>query len=68
MEQKIEDKKIHKSRTVQFNVIYTIIAIAALLMNYIPEEYVPLLAVVQGVGNVILRVWFTSQPITLKNK
>jgi hypothetical protein len=68
MEQKIEVKKIHKSRTVQFNVIYTIIAIAALLMNYIPEEYVPLLAVVQGVGNVILRVWFTSQPITLKNK
>lgn len=68
MEQKIEVKKIHKSRTVQFNAIYTIIAIAALLMNYIPEEYVPLLAVVQGVGNVILRVWFTSQPITLKNK
>jgi len=53
--------KWYLSRTVWFNVITTIIGIAS-LGNMLPIDSKILVAII-GIGNVILRVWFTDSPI-----
>jgi len=53
----------YKSKTVGFNVLMTLIGVAAVLQGTFPK-YGEVLGLVTTVGNLILRIWFTSQPIT----
>lgn len=56
-------KPFYFSKTVWLNVITTIIGALALLPGTIPAEYEPYVLLAVGVLNVVLRVWFTDQPI-----
>lgn len=59
-------KAIYKSKTVIFNVITFLLAVIALpeFSSIIPVDYLPVIALVNSIGNIILRVYFTAQPIT----
>lgn len=54
----------YQSKLVWINVIATVAAVldAVKILN-IPAEYLAIGATVVAVGNVIIRIWFTSQPI-----
>ena len=59
-----EGKSIFASKTVWFNVITTVVGVIMALQSMPTfEMYAPLMGMILTVGNVILRVWFTSQPI-----
>ena len=55
-------KMWYTSKTIWFNVITSVLMIATGLqaINIVPVQY---LAVINLVGNVILRVWFTNTGI-----
>jgi hypothetical protein len=54
--------KWYESKTIWFNVIVMVGAIVAL--PEITTAISPSTAIlIQGVANIILRVWFTSQPV-----
>jgi hypothetical protein len=57
-------KSIFASKTVWFNVIMTVVGIVTAFQG-LPalDAWSPYFAMILVVGNVILRVWFTSQPI-----
>jgi len=58
-------KKWYQSKTIWFNSIMTLVDTAAFL-EAVPglPEWLPVVALlVHGIGNIILRVWFTSEPI-----
>lgn len=70
----METKKISSSKTVWFNVITTIVGGLALITPILEstglaeEQKVLVLAVVtfvQGIGNLVLRTFFTSSKIDL---
>ena len=52
----------YASKTVWFNVVMTIVGISTALGGTFPQ-YGLILGALTTVGNVILRVWFTSTPI-----
>ena len=58
-----EAKKWYHSKTVWFNVIFTLAEVSVVLVDLIPVEYTPVLMGVQGVANVVLRVWFTNKAV-----
>ncbi len=55
-------KKWWESKTIWFNVVMTIVDIAALssVVTFISPEVA---ALIQGIGNIILRVWFNNVTI-----
>jgi hypothetical protein len=57
-------KPIYISKTVWLNVIATLIAVIELVQPQFPAEYLPYFVAGVGILNVILRVWFTSEPIS----
>jgi hypothetical protein len=58
-------RKWYHSRVIWFNIIMTIIDIAAYLQGakLFDQSVIPLLVTIQGLGNVILRVWFTNMSL-----
>jgi len=54
-----------KSKTVWFNIIMTFTEVALFLQDILPPEYMIYAFIVQGVGNIILRIWFTNTGLTL---
>ena len=59
-------KKWYQSKTVWFNVITTVLALATELSNATglsTESMLKIYAAVISVGNIILRVFFTEKPI-----
>ena len=60
-------KNIFSSKTVGFNVLITIIGIVTYAQS-VPQfnKYSAILGLVLVIGNLILRIWFTSQPILAK--
>lgn len=58
-------KTIGTSKTVYFNVIVFIVAILAMpeFISVIPEVYLPFVVLIGALGNLILRVFFTSTEI-----
>ncbi len=57
-------KSWFQSKTVWFNIIVTVIALATELSNaQLPVSLLHVYATVITLGNIILRVFFTSQPI-----
>lgn len=61
----METKKWWESKTIWFNVIMTILDIAA-LQSVSAWLDIQTLALIQTVGNVILRVWFSDTIIEKK--
>ena len=57
-------KNITLSKTVWFNVLYTVAEIALMLQDVMPPEYMPYAVAIQGIVNIVLRVWFTSTAVT----
>lgn len=57
-----------ESKTVWFNIFMTVIDFAAFLETQtgLPEWVAPLAVTIHGIGNVILRVWFTSTEVEKK--
>lgn len=51
-----------ESKTVWFNGVLTLIGTATLLQGTFPH-YAPLFVLIGGIGNLILRIWFTSTSI-----
>lgn len=48
------------SKIVWFNFVMTAIAISAYLETFLPNEVIPYSTLVQGIGTIILRIWFTE--------
>ena len=64
-------KPFYQSKTVWFNVIMSVILIAELIHTVLPDlqdEWKAATLLVMGVGNIVLRVWFTDSPVTLKKQ
>ena len=59
-------KPILQSKTVWFNLITFVLALIALpsFISILPASIIPDIAIINSIGNLILRVFFTSQPIT----
>lgn len=58
-------KNVLESKTVMFNSVTTVIAIAALLASQATfSSIAPYLTLIGGIGNLILRIWFTATPVT----
>ena len=60
----MEEKSYLKSKTLWFNIIMTLVSMASIFEATIPQAYLPMLVTFQGVGNMILRVWFSNSIIT----
>lgn len=57
-------KKWYQSKTVWFNIVTTIVGVVTFLQGQPTfAEFAPWLVLVAGIGNLILRIWFTDQPI-----
>ena len=56
-------KPWYLSKVIWFNVIMTVLDIVALVETFVPQEAVVIFAIIHGVGNIILRRWFTSTQI-----
>ncbi len=59
-------KSWYNSKTVWFNVIMTVLDIAAFLqITYPTNEKIGVASILaHGIGNIILRVWFTDQAVS----
>lgn len=60
----IPEKKWWQSKIVWFNSLMTLLYLAVYAEQTLSPEFVPYALVVQGVVNVLLRVWFTETKIT----
>lgn len=58
-------KTIFQSKTVWFNIIVFGVALLALpqLINVLPSSFLQYDVLGGAIGNLILRIWFTTQPI-----
>lgn len=56
-------KPWYESKVIWFNVILTLLDIAALFEVVVPAQAVIFFTLTQGIGNIILRRWFTTQPL-----
>lgn len=58
-------KTIFESKTVWLNVITFALAVVALpeFISLLPLDALPYIALLNSLGNIILRVYFTTQPI-----
>jgi len=61
----MEVKNFWESKTFWLNVIIALIMVADLLVQqpFIPPAYLPIIATIVGVLNIILRVYFTDTGI-----
>jgi hypothetical protein len=59
-------KSIFASKTVWLNVIAFVLLVLALpqFISVIPVSWIPYIALIAAVLNGILRIFFTSQPVT----
>jgi len=64
MPKRRKHKKWYESKTIWFNIIMTISGIAVVITPHIPEKWAALTMSIQGIGNLVLRVWFTSATIS----
>ena len=55
-------KKWYQSKTVIFNSIMTLVMIAQ-LVGQTNEELAGVTALVAGIGNIIIRVWYTDTAV-----
>lgn len=54
----------YKSKTVWFNILMTLIGVITAFQGMPTlQAWAPLFADILAVGNIILRVWFTTTPI-----
>lgn len=54
-----------KSKTVWFNIVTTIVGIVSFMISQPAyQNILPWLALINAAGNIILRIWFTSQSVT----
>lgn len=57
----------YTSRTVWFNFLTSLVAILTLVpqvAGVVPDEYVKYILLAVGALNIILRIWFTTSPVT----
>ena len=57
-------KEWYQSKTVHFNLIMTVVMISEFAQSIHPE-WISVTALIAGVGNIVLRVWFTDTEIRL---
>lgn len=61
----MQTKTVFQSKTVWLNAIVALLAIYDQIAPFIPAEWVPKIAAVVGVLNILLRVFSTSKPVRL---
>lgn len=63
----MDTKPFWRSKTIIFNILMTIVEVTALLQQtpVVPEDLMPYVVAAHGIGNVIIRVFFTTKPLTL---
>jgi len=61
-------KNWYESKTFWLNLLVALVLIADLLVQqpFIPPTYLPIIATVVGILNIIIRVWFTDTGIASK--
>ena len=59
-------KNVATSKEVWYNSILMMIELLALAVDVVPIEALPYLMFAQGVGTLILRIWFTKTALTFK--
>jgi len=64
-EENMNTKKFYESKTVWFNVIVFVVAFLALpeFISVLPAVWLPYAVLGGTVGNLILRIWFTSTEV-----
>jgi len=60
-------KSVFKSKTVWFNIFYTVAEVTLIVQEVLNGEYMLYAITIHGIANLILRVWFTSTAVTFKN-
>ena len=55
-------KKWYSSKTVWFNLLTTLVLVAQLVGEQF-QEYLPVTVLIAGLGNILLRVWFTDSEV-----
>ena len=61
-------KNVFSSKLVWFNIVMTLIDLGAYFQTIVPPNWLPYAVSAQGVGTIILRIWFTSKPLTFATK
>lgn len=59
----MQSKQFYQSKTFWFNAIMTIVDIAAISQDSLPDEFKSLAVMIHGIGGIVLRVWFTKTSI-----
>ncbi len=66
-------KMWYESKTVWFNIVLTVLGVVPIVGAFMKLLYPDaamviegVLAMVAGIGNLILRVWFTEAPLSLR--
>lgn len=62
----MNQKQFWQSKTVWWNLITLVLAVLALpeFISIIPISWTPVIGMLNGIGNLILRVYFTTQPVS----
>ena len=55
-------KSVWASKTLWFNVVTALVAIAS-LTDVLPKNILPVAGIIAAIGNIILRVFFTTQAV-----
>ena len=64
MEVTMTGKKWYESKTIWFNIVMTVLQVVNLLISLTDDPRMTAsLVAVQTIGNIVLRVWFTSVPV-----
>lgn len=61
----VTPKPWYQSKIIWYNVIATLMEIAALTQftTVIPLSWLPYIALAQGIGTIVIRKFFTTQPL-----
>jgi hypothetical protein len=63
----MQSKPVWQSKLFWLNIVATLAALLeAFKVFSLPAEYLAIGASVVAVANIVIRVWFTDQPLTLK--
>lgn len=60
-------KNVFRSKIVWFNIFATLAEFGAYSATIVPQNWLVYVLLIQGLGNIVLRIWFTDKPLTFRS-